>query len=146
MCGRFTMYENKDSIQKEFEVDIRGDLFKPSYNIAPTQDSLVMFTSENKRICTTMRWGLVPFWAKDIKIGYKMINARAETVDKKSSFRKPYPRGFISSYIFLYHSLFCCEGPNWGPRFKFFCPGFLGPPLRLFNDYSRLPLFAGPRP
>jgi len=41
------------------------------------------------RICTTMRCGLVPFWSKNIKIGYKMINARAETVDEEASFKRP---------------------------------------------------------
>lgn len=74
MCGRFTLYDNKDTIEHEFEVDIQGDLFKPSYNIAPTQDSLVIYTSEDKRICTPMRLRLVSFWAKDIKISYKMVN------------------------------------------------------------------------
>ncbi len=89
MCGRFTLFDNKEIIESEFEVDIQPDLFRPSYNIAPTQDSLVIYTEADNRVCTAMRWGLVPFWSKDIKIGYKMINARAETVDEKSSFKKP---------------------------------------------------------
>lgn len=90
MCGRFTLYDNKDVIENEFEVEIeQPGLFNPSYNIAPTQNSLVIYTKEDKRICTPMRWGLIPFWSKDIKIGYKMINARAETVDEKPSFKKP---------------------------------------------------------
>ena len=89
MCGRFTLYDNKETLESEFEVDIQTDLFKPSYNIAPTQNSLVIYTKEDQRICTPMRWGLVPFWAKDVKIGYKMINARSETVDEKTSFKKP---------------------------------------------------------
>jgi putative SOS response-associated peptidase YedK len=89
MCGRFTLYDQIEVIENEFEVEIQPDLFTKSYNIAPTQDSLVIYTQKDKRICTAMRWGLVPFWAKDIKIGYKMINARAETVDEKPSYRKP---------------------------------------------------------
>ena len=68
--GRFDPF---DPLENEFEVEIElPDLFKQSYNITPTQDSLVIYTSEDKRICTSMRWGLVPFWSKDIKIGYSM--------------------------------------------------------------------------
>ncbi|NIP29862.1 MAG: SOS response-associated peptidase, partial [Candidatus Dadabacteria bacterium] len=90
MCGRFTLFYDKKTLEDEFDIEIeQPELFKPSYNIAPTQDSLVIYTKADKRICTKMRWGLVPFWAKDIKIGYKMINARAETVDEKASFKKP---------------------------------------------------------
>ena len=90
MCGRFTLFDNNKTIENEFDVEIeQPNLFKPSYNIAPTQNSLVIYTSQDKRICSAMRWGLVPFWSKDIKIGYKMINARAETVDEKASFKKP---------------------------------------------------------
>jgi len=89
MCGRFTLFDNKDVIENEFEVEIeQPELFNPSYNIAPTQNSLVIYTKEDQRVCSAMRWGLVPFWAKDIKIGYKMINARAETVAEKTSFQK----------------------------------------------------------
>jgi len=52
MCGRFTLYDNKDILENEFEVEIeQPDLFNPSYNIAPTQDSLVIYTKEDKRIC-----------------------------------------------------------------------------------------------
>jgi len=90
MCGRFTLFDDKKTIEDEFDIEIeQPDLFKPSYNIAPTQNSLVIYTSEDRRICSAMRWGLVPFWSKDIKISYKMINARAETVDEKASFKKP---------------------------------------------------------
>lgn len=90
MCGRFTLYDNKDILENEFEVDIQPDLFKESYNIAPTQNSLIIYTEADKRVCTSMRWGLVPYWSKDTKIGYKMINARAETLDEKPSFKKPF--------------------------------------------------------
>jgi len=90
MCGRFTLYDDKDILENEFEVDIQPDLFKESYNIAPTQNSLIIYTQADKRVCTSMRWGLVPYWSKDTNIGYKMINARAETVDEKPSFKKPF--------------------------------------------------------
>ncbi|HSG31292.1 MAG TPA: SOS response-associated peptidase [Thermodesulfobacteriota bacterium] len=89
MCGRFTLFDNAEKIEDEFEVEIQPDLCAKSYNIAPSQDCLVILTDEDRRVCTQMRWGLVPFWAKDSKIGYKMINARAETVDEKPSYKKP---------------------------------------------------------
>ncbi|NIP37474.1 MAG: SOS response-associated peptidase [Candidatus Dadabacteria bacterium] len=89
MCGRFTLYDNKDVLEDEFEVEIQPELLTASYNIAPTQNSLVIYTEADRRVCNSMRWGLVPYWSKDIKIGYKMINARAETIDEKGSFKKP---------------------------------------------------------
>jgi putative SOS response-associated peptidase YedK len=60
---------------------------QPRYNIAPTQSVLTVVQEKGKRIGKTMRWGLIPFWAKDVKIGYKMINARAETIDEKPMYK-----------------------------------------------------------
>ncbi|KSU83320.1 Putative SOS response-associated peptidase YedK [Fictibacillus enclensis] len=88
MCGRYSLYADMDFIQEEFDVTIPGTLPK-RFNIAPSQDVLVVTADGGKRKAHMYRWGLIPFWAKDPKIGYKMINARAETVDEKSSFRGP---------------------------------------------------------
>jgi putative SOS response-associated peptidase YedK len=60
--------------------------FPPNYNIAPTHDVPVVAMKDGKPTLQTMRWGLLPFWAKDKKVGYRMINARAETVEEKRSF------------------------------------------------------------
>lgn len=60
--------------------------FAPNYNIAPTHNVPVVANIEGERVIHSMRWGLLPFWAKDKKAGYKMINARAETVEEKRSF------------------------------------------------------------
>ena len=84
MCGRYTLYEI-DEVGARFEVDIPADL-NPNYNAAPTQNMPVI-TSEGLDL---MRWGLIPAWAKDEKIGYKMINARAETI-----FDKPMWKGIV---------------------------------------------------
>ena len=67
---------------------------EPRYNIAPSQDIHVVTQLDNSadRALTQMRWGLVPRWAKDIKIGYKMINARAETLADKPAYRVPFER------------------------------------------------------
>jgi len=63
--------------------------FDPRYNIAPGQE-LPVVVAEDSRVLKLMRWGLVPGWAKDVSIGYKMINARAETISEKPSFKKPF--------------------------------------------------------
>ncbi|MHC4183177.1 MAG: SOS response-associated peptidase [Planctomycetota bacterium] len=90
MCGRFSLTDI-DSIFSRFGVIILKDINKkitPHYNIAPTQKIPVIYKDKNQenRI-EFMKWGLVPFWAKDPKIGYKMINARAETLTQKASFK-----------------------------------------------------------
>jgi putative SOS response-associated peptidase YedK len=91
MCGRFTQTIDTAGIAEAFGVEeISGDL-KPSYNIAPTQQVAVII-SDGKRRLTQVRWGLVPAWAKDIAIGNKLINARAETITEKASFRTAFKK------------------------------------------------------
>jgi putative SOS response-associated peptidase YedK len=86
MCGRFSLFEDIDRLKEQFQFDFQGEL-DPRYNIAPGQDILTVFDNGEGRRGTRMRWGLIPFWADDEKIGYKMINARAETVHEKASFK-----------------------------------------------------------
>ncbi len=90
MCGRFSLTDI-DSIFSRFGVIISKDINKkitPHYNIAPTQKIPVIYKNKNQENkIEFMKWGLVPFWAKDPKIGYKMINARAETLAQKPSFK-----------------------------------------------------------
>jgi putative SOS response-associated peptidase YedK len=64
--------------------------FGPRYNIAPTQFAPIVREDEDGRFFTFMRWGLVPHWAKDVSIGNRMINARAETLVEKPAYRKPF--------------------------------------------------------
>lgn len=72
---------------KRFKVDNRLDGLTPRYNIAPSQDVPVIVHNSPNRI-EMMRWGLIPHWAKkDESIGYKMINARAETITEKPAYR-----------------------------------------------------------
>lgn len=91
MCGRYSQTLKRDDLAGIFPQvgAIRGhdDLFE-RFNVAPTDDVLAMVTTkEGERRMGPLRWGLVPFWAKDLKIGAKMINARAETLAEKSAFR-----------------------------------------------------------
>jgi len=63
---------------------------QPRFNIAPTQNVLTVTGHEDRRLGHAMRWGLVPFWAKDLSIGARMINARSETVHEKPAFSEPF--------------------------------------------------------
>jgi len=87
MCGRYGQTNtDKEKIKKRFRLkEINFDLV-PRYNIAPGQDVPIIL-NETKQELTMARWGLIPFWAKEEKIGYKMINARAETITEKPSYR-----------------------------------------------------------
>jgi len=87
MCGRFAFYSPSEATAALFGVD--GALaVEPRYNIAPTQFiAAIREDEERQRELVMLRWGLVPFWAKDPAIGNRMINARAETVAEKPSYR-----------------------------------------------------------
>jgi putative SOS response-associated peptidase YedK len=80
-------------LAKQFQLDDVADL-APRYNIAPTQDVAVvrLNPSTEKRELSMLRWGLIPFWAEDPKVGYSTINARAETVATKPSFREAFKK------------------------------------------------------
>jgi len=87
MCGRFTRTIPLEDIITEFDVaQVVCDL-GPSYNIAPTQPIAIIAEEGGTRRLVTLHWGLIPSWAKDPAIGNKMINARAETLSQKPSFR-----------------------------------------------------------
>lgn len=93
MCGRFTLTSPVERLAKQFE--LTGDLpdLSPSYNIAPTQKiAAVAENSEGERKLGRLQWGLVPRWSKDPEIGSKMINARAETVAEKNSFKSAFKK------------------------------------------------------
>lgn len=91
MCGRYTIKTPLQVIADLFEVE-RSHALLPRYNVAPTQDVPVVFLQEHRRDLTMMRWGLVPYWAKDPKIGASLINARAESVSQKPAFRDAFKR------------------------------------------------------
>lgn len=91
MCGRFSLSTDLTTLKEKFQF-IFADEMQPRYNIAPGQTILTVVQEEANRVGKPMRWGLVPFWAKDHKIGYKMINARAETIHEKPSYRHSFQR------------------------------------------------------
>ncbi len=86
MCGRYSLVADLGELARRFEFDGDWLAFESAYNIAPTQDVLTVVGGETRR-GGFMRWGLVPWWAKDLSIGSRMINARAETVAERPAFR-----------------------------------------------------------
>jgi len=87
MCGRFAIYSSVQAIMEYAAVINSLKEFKPNYNASPGQKIPVILPSDGKHRLDAYKWGLIPFWAKDIKTGYKMINARAETIAEKASFK-----------------------------------------------------------
>jgi putative SOS response-associated peptidase YedK len=90
MCSRYFLDADGNIIAYTFQVPVH-DRIKKRFNIAPTQDAPVIRAAEaGVREVAMMRWGLVPFWAKDLKIGSQMINARSETLSGKPAFRNAF--------------------------------------------------------
>jgi len=87
MCGRYAL-TNPGEVITRFAVALPDPTWlRPRYNIAPGQTVLVVLEDQERRL-DRFRWGLIPHWAKDAKVGYRMINARAETVHERPSFRR----------------------------------------------------------
>lgn len=86
MCGRFSLKSTIQAIEDEFDIEYAELDFKPRYNIAPTQNVVVVIY-DTRRILKYFRWGLIPPWAKDSAVGNKLINARAETLTQKVTFK-----------------------------------------------------------
>ena len=86
MCGRFTLHHTTQETVERFEVEQATIEFEPRYNIAPSQPVAVVLQQEERSL-EAFKWGLVPFWAKDPKIGNRMINARSETLAEKPAYK-----------------------------------------------------------
>ena len=115
MCGRYASARKREDLLEEFRIDrdrVAADL-QPDYNVAPTKPVYTVLTRSQRepgedggtdagagaggvadvaRELRVVRWGLVPFWAKDPSIGSRMINARVETVDSKPAFRRAFAK------------------------------------------------------
>ena len=105
MCGRFASARKRQELLAEFRIerDRVTESLEPDYNVAPTKQVYAVLTrgsrghgdsppQEVARELRVVRWGLVPSWAKDISIGSRLINARAETVDSKPAFRQAFAK------------------------------------------------------
>lgn len=91
MCGRFQLSVKGKQISERFNVEVFDEFYKPNYNCAPSQKLPVITNTEQNKL-SFFKWGLVPFWAKDPKIGYKLINTRAETILEKPSFKNAFKK------------------------------------------------------
>ncbi len=87
MCGRFTITASVKELIEHYGLEPQKVDWTPNYNAAPTQNLPILTNDEPKKL-TIARWGLIPSWAKDVKIGYKLINARSETIASKPSFAR----------------------------------------------------------
>lgn len=91
MCGRFQLSVKGRHISERFNVEVFDEMYKPNFNCAPSQKLPVITNSEPGKL-NFFRWGLIPSWAKDPKIGNKLINSRAESISEKPSFKNAFKK------------------------------------------------------
>ncbi len=88
MCGRYVSASPPSEIANYFGASILSEkVLEPSFNVAPTNDVYAVVDRDGQRVLDELRWGLLPIWAKDIKAGSSMINARAENISTKNAYR-----------------------------------------------------------
>lgn len=95
MCGCYNIVTDADALVAFFEIailDLSPQDLRSNYNAAPSQLLPVVRQTDAGRELSALRWGLVPFWARDVKIGYKTINARSETISTKPAFRAAFKK------------------------------------------------------
>jgi putative SOS response-associated peptidase YedK len=88
MCGRFVQAHDAEFYADAFQVEsIRTESLSASFNVAPTDSVYAVAEHDGERLLGSFQWGLIPFWAKDRRIGARNINARSESVGDKPAFR-----------------------------------------------------------
>jgi len=92
MCGRFSQQRPASELAEIFSAEPIADDPGPRYNVAPTDEALVVVQREDRRGVTSYRWGLIPHWADSAKVGSRMFNARAETLVGAPAFRDAFQR------------------------------------------------------
>lgn len=96
MCGRSSLTKTEKELEERFQADFYSEDLErynplPNFNVAPTQMHPVI-TQQEPKVIHLYRWGLIPFWAKDMKIGAKMINARIESIAEKPAFKQAFQK------------------------------------------------------
>lgn len=91
MCGRYSFAIDDELIKERFGVTVRSAIYKARYNCAPTQE-LAVISNDQPGELQFFHWGLIPFWAKDPSVGNRLINAKAETITEKPSFKNAFRR------------------------------------------------------
>jgi putative SOS response-associated peptidase YedK len=93
MCARYTLRSKLNQLLDQFGSEVQeGTVWEPRYNIPPTAMVPAVRSIDGKRQLTTLKWGLIPSWAKDMKIAYSTINARADTIATKPAFRTAFKK------------------------------------------------------
>jgi len=92
MCGRFVGFRSLEQLKSFFPIDRAACEVTENFNVAPSQEIFVIVRQNNENLLDLFHWGLVPFWAEDISIGNRMINARAETLATKTSFKNAFKK------------------------------------------------------
>lgn len=92
MCGRYVSAAPVDDLAKYFSATVPEQALEANFNVAPTTEVYAVRAKDGERAMASMRWGLVPFWAKDLKVGARMINARSETARDKPAFRRAFAK------------------------------------------------------
>jgi putative SOS response-associated peptidase YedK len=91
MCGRTVFQYFKSILNQQFSIEVENTIPKSSFNVAPGNQVPVIYDDEGTTL-DTFKWGLIPHWAKDEKIGYKMINARSESIAEKPAYRNAFKK------------------------------------------------------
>jgi putative SOS response-associated peptidase YedK len=91
VCNRYTQKQELHKLKDRFRFRTALEELRPRFNLAPSQPAPVI-VANGERLLDLYRWGLIPSWAKDPKVGYKMMNARAETVAELPAYRRPFQR------------------------------------------------------
>ncbi len=92
MCGRFTQQRPASELAEIFGAEPLVDDPGGHYNVAPTDEALVVVQRDDRRAVTAYHWGLIPHWATEAKVGSRMFNARAETLSASPAFREAFRR------------------------------------------------------
>jgi len=94
MCGRYSLIESEENLENWFQAVMdEVEQLENNYNVAPTHNMPVVGQNrDGERTIQKFRWGLLPFWAKEKKVGYSMVNARAESIDTKKSFKRSFEK------------------------------------------------------
>lgn len=89
MCGRYSFAQLSDDVEKRFKIHVDGNTYIAKYNAAPGQ-KLGVITNQSPKDLSFYYWGLLPPWARDLSMAYKMINARGESIHEKPAFRSAF--------------------------------------------------------
>jgi len=93
VCGRYVTVSSPALLAERFHVtEIRPPALEPSYNVAPRADVPVVAERHGERVLDVLRWGLIPSWAKDAKIGDRMINARSDRILTSNAYKRPFEK------------------------------------------------------